>query len=398
MVHPDDIQAAQAAGPKRSPPATTTRPSSASRYDGVLALAPRPPRCPARSRGKGSPAGRTNTTSTTGSTPRSCSSSASTSVPRTRPIWQVSEDMLAVADMRGSGRASFRPGPRARLDGDRTVAVYQRMVEAFPTCRGHRSEILRLAAESRRCRSSNACGRATAATARCRVGRALEGVLYCVRAGHHRAARPGAALAQTRSSCASPEDGSGRPAPGGIAHASTISCRAFTGALDRVQPPAHERTVGDVGPFPEGRGRAANRAAALHPRLLAFSRRRPSIRGRPTSTADLGMEGPDPPHWTTIAVEWGAGGPVPAKIDAPRSRRLLNPASNGADAMPEGGKPDRERRTNGSPTGPTGASCRPGQYISVSVTEPVRMSPRSWRAPSIVLHHQAAGQHGSASR
>jgi signal transduction histidine kinase len=161
---------------------------------------------------------------------------------------------------------------------------------------------------------------------------------------------------------------------GGIAHDFNNLLQGITGALDRVQHRLASGRSGDVDRFLKAAVEAANRAAALTHRLLAFSRRQ-TLDPRPTDINRLisGMEdlirrtmGP------TIAVEVvGAGGLWPAKIDAPQlESALLNLCINARDAMPDGGKltvetankwlDDRAARERELP---------PGQYICVSVSD-----------------------------
>ena len=161
---------------------------------------------------------------------------------------------------------------------------------------------------------------------------------------------------------------------GGIAHDFNNLLQGITGALDRVQHRLASGRSGDVDRFLKAAVEAANRAAALTHRLLAFSRRQ-TLDPRPTDINRLisGMEdlirrtmGP------TIAVEVvGSGGLWPAKIDAPQlESALLNLCINARDAMPDGGNltvetankwlDDRAARERELPA---------GQYLCVSVSD-----------------------------
>jgi PAS domain S-box-containing protein len=161
---------------------------------------------------------------------------------------------------------------------------------------------------------------------------------------------------------------------GGIAHDFNNLLQGITGSLDRVQHRLASGRLADVDRFLKAAVEAANRAASLTHRLLAFSRRQ-TLDPRPTDVNRLiaGMEdlirrtmGP------TITVEVvGAGGLWPARIDAPQlESALLNLCINARDAMPDGGSltvetankwlDDRAARERDVPA---------GQYISVCVTD-----------------------------
>ena len=292
-------------------------------------------------------------------------------------IWQVSEDMLAVADMRGVWQ-SVNPAWTRVLGWTETELVGRtsEWLEHPDDVAATRSEILRLAAGKstlsfvNRLRARDGSYRTLSWSAV-----PLEGVLYCVARDITEQRAQEAALAQTEEQLrqAQKMEAVGQ-LTGGIAHDFNNLLQCITGALDRVQHRLTNGRVGDVDRFLKAAVEAANRAAALTHRLLAFSRRQ-TLDPRPTDINRLisGMEdlirrtmGP------TIAVEVvGAGGLWPAKIDAPQlESALLNLCINARDAMPEGGNltvetankwlDDRAARERELP---------PGQYISVSVTD-----------------------------
>jgi CheY-like chemotaxis protein len=119
---------------------------------------------------------------------------------------------------------------------------------------------------------------------------------------------------------------------------------------------------------------AANRAAALTHRLLAFSRRQ-TLDPRPTDANRLigGMEelirrtvGP------SVAVEVvGAGGLWPTRVDAPQlESALLNLCINARDAMPNGGKLIIETANRWlDERAAAERELPPGQYISLCVSD-----------------------------
>jgi PAS domain S-box-containing protein len=161
---------------------------------------------------------------------------------------------------------------------------------------------------------------------------------------------------------------------GGIAHDFNNLLQGITGALDRVQHRMSTGRGGDVERFLKAAIEAANRAAGLTHRLLAFSRRQ-TLDPRPTDVNRLisGMEdlirrtmGP------TIVVEViGAGGLWPAKIDAPQlESALLNLCINARDAMPDGGNLTVETANKWlDERAARERDLSPGQYISVCVTD-----------------------------
>ncbi|HEY5337293.1 MAG TPA: PAS domain-containing protein [Rhizomicrobium sp.] len=129
---------------------------------------------------------------------------------------------------------------------------------------------------------------------------------------------------------------------GGIAHDFNNLLQGIIGSLDRVQHRIAAGRHGDVDRFLKAAVDAANRAAALTHRLLAFSRRQ-TLDPRPADVNRLigGMEelirrtmGPE----IGVAVV-GAAGLWPVRVDASQlENTLLNLCINARDAMPNGGK------------------------------------------------------------
>ncbi len=161
---------------------------------------------------------------------------------------------------------------------------------------------------------------------------------------------------------------------GGIAHDFNNLLQGITGALDRVQHRIAQGRHNDVDRFLKAAVEAANRAASLTHRLLAFSRRQ-TLDPRPIEPNRLvaGMEdmirrtmGPN----ITIEVV-GAAGLWPINADPSQlENTILNLCINARDAMPNGGAltietankwlDDRAAREREVP---------PGQYVSVCVTD-----------------------------
>lgn len=161
---------------------------------------------------------------------------------------------------------------------------------------------------------------------------------------------------------------------GGIAHDFNNLLQAIIGSLDRIQHRIATGRIGDVERFAKAATDAANRAATLTHRLLAFSRRQ-TLDSRPTDLNRLigGMEdlvrrtvGPD------IAVEvTAAGGLWLTRVDPSQlESALLNLCINARDAMPGGGT--LTIRTVNEPLDEEAAKERdlaPGEYVSLCVSD-----------------------------
>ncbi len=161
---------------------------------------------------------------------------------------------------------------------------------------------------------------------------------------------------------------------GGLAHDFNNLLQGITGAVDRAQHRIAQGRAADADRFLSAALEAANRAASLTHRLLAFSRRQ-TLDPRPTDVNRLigGMEdlirrtvGPG------ISVEVvGAGGLWPTRVDAPQlESALLNLCINARDAMPGGGNLVIETANKWlDERAAAERELPPGQYISLCVSD-----------------------------
>lgn len=169
---------------------------------------------------------------------------------------------------------------------------------------------------------------------------------------------------------------------GGIAHDFNNLLQGITGSLEIVQRRVAQGRVDELDRFISGASTAANRAAALTHRLLAFSRRQP-LDPKPVRVNGLVASMEDLLRRTigeTIELELVlAGGLWVTKCDPNQlESAILNLAINARDAMPEGGKLTIETcnahldrayvaRQRG---------VRPGQYVCLCVSDTgIGMSP-----------------------
>ncbi len=161
---------------------------------------------------------------------------------------------------------------------------------------------------------------------------------------------------------------------GGLAHDFNNLLTGITGSLELLRTRVAQGRLTDVNRYVTAAQGAANRAAALTHRLLAFSRRQ-TLEPKATDVNHLidGLEelirrtmGPS----VTVLVE-GAHGLWNTMVDQSQlENALLNLCINARDAMPDGGK--LTIRTGNQEFGAQDAAARelaPGAYVALSVSD-----------------------------
>ncbi|KQN03192.1 MULTISPECIES: hybrid sensor histidine kinase/response regulator [Sphingomonas] len=162
---------------------------------------------------------------------------------------------------------------------------------------------------------------------------------------------------------------------GGIAHDFNNLLQGITGSLEIVQRRVAQGRVSELDRFITGATTAANRAASLTHRLLAFSRRQP-LDPRPVKVNPLVASLEDLLRRTTgeqIELETVLGAGLWTTLCDPNQleNSLLNLVINARDAMPHGGKLTIET-CNAHLDDHFAASqrdVRPGHYVCICVSD-----------------------------
>jgi signal transduction histidine kinase len=162
---------------------------------------------------------------------------------------------------------------------------------------------------------------------------------------------------------------------GGLAHDFNNMLAGITGSLELMRRRIEQQRYADLGRYVDIASTAANRAAALTHRLLAFSRRQ-TLSPKPTDTAELlasmktlvaGTVGP------TIRVDVHDSDEVWPTLCDPHQLEsaILNLVINARDAMPEGGVLTIELANVTLDTAYVAAhtELEPGDYVVLSVSD-----------------------------
>lgn len=160
----------------------------------------------------------------------------------------------------------------------------------------------------------------------------------------------------------------------GISHDFNNLLAGIIGALDLIQTRLAQGKLEKLDVFASGAMQAAQRAASLVDRLLAFSRRQPIDPKIVDVAVEIaGMEElirrTIPHHAFELVIEEGLG---PVRCDASQlAASVLNLAINARDAMPERGKLLIEAKSIHIPRllGAPSTDIAPGDYVAISVTD-----------------------------
>lgn len=162
---------------------------------------------------------------------------------------------------------------------------------------------------------------------------------------------------------------------GGIAHDFNNLLQGITGSLDLLEKRLAQGRLSDLNRFISGAMSAANRAAALTHRLLAFSRRQP-LDPKPVSANPLIASMEDLLRRTLgehIALDLMLAPDLWSTLCDPHQleNAVLNLAINGRDAMPDGGTLTITTcNCDLDETSPVWSrDMRPGAYICISVSD-----------------------------
>jgi PAS domain S-box-containing protein len=162
---------------------------------------------------------------------------------------------------------------------------------------------------------------------------------------------------------------------GGIAHDFNNLLQGITGSLDLVQKRISQGRITELDRYVSGAMTAANRAAALTHRLLAFSRRQP-LDPKPLRANPLLASMEDLLRRTLgekIELELVSAGGLWLTMCDPNQLEsaILNLVINARDAMPDGGKLTIETCNShlDSAYAARQQDIKPGQYVCISVTD-----------------------------
>ena len=296
--------------------------------------------------------------------------------------WQLSQDLLAVADRKGRLIAINRAwstllGWEARELLGKAFAAFTHPddLAATMTVFGSIFEIPLVEPFEFRLRHKDESYRWFAWTAAFEAGGAEGGMIYATGRDTSAAHDKAEALAQAEEALrqAQKMEAVGQ-LTGGLAHDFNNLLTGISGSLELLQTRVSQGRTADLDRYVSAAQGAAKRAAALTHRLLAFSRRQ-TLAPRPTQVNRLvgGME--DLVRRTVgAAIELevvAAGGLWNTLIDPNQlENALLNLCINARDAMPDGGRLTIEtaNRWIDARTGRE-RELAPGQYVSLCVTD-----------------------------
>jgi putative addiction module CopG family antidote len=294
-------------------------------------------------------------------------------------VWELSEDLLAVADY--EGRLLLANPAWSRLLGHELVTLlarpYQDLIHPDDLA-GVMTALLDMRARGRPVRFEN---RMLAADGSWRViawraspepgGARLSGIgrdMTDVRAREAALATAQEALRQSQKMEAVGQ------LTGGLAHDFNNLLTIIAGSLEVLGARVAQGRVSELGRYLEAAQGSVRRAAALTHRLLAFSRRQP-LDPRPTDVGRLVAELEDLLRRTVgpeITLEVAAAAPLWSTLVDPNQleNALLNLCINARDAMPAGGRLSIAMANLAiDPARARAWDMAPGDYVEIGVTD-----------------------------